>query len=114
MPHSLSVSVLAIKEDKKKNHSYSTIFYSFKRLPFHSRVERLLFYLVLIATNCLRLFLWAEEKIVPSFRAKERASSKRGLKNARWERLGGKARKKRLCSTAGNGRPLIRAGAGTG
>lgn len=49
-------------------------------------------YLVLIATNCLRLFLWAEEKIVPSFRAKEHVSSKRGFKKATWERLGGKVR----------------------
>jgi len=40
---------------------------------------------------------------VPSFRAKEHASSKRGFKKARWEKLGGKVRKQRLAAQQGMG-----------
>lgn len=84
---------------------------SFKTMHFHYTVENLLFYLVLIATYCLKLSLFTGEKNMSSFRAKEHSSSKRGFRNARWERLGGKVRKQRLYCTARNGRKLIRAGA---
>lgn len=43
-------------------HSYCMILCSFKMMHFHYTVENLLFYHVLIATYCLKLFLWTEGK----------------------------------------------------